>query len=74
MYETDDSQRVTLTIRRDVDDSDETAFRYAVEGRVGVFYWIDRDCGYAITGEVDRSRLLAMARAVYGQLASTPRR
>jgi anti-sigma factor RsiW len=50
------------------DDSRETAFRFAEESRVGVFYWIDRKLGYALSGEVDRSELLRIATAVYRQL------
>ena len=48
----------------------ETAFRYAVENGVGVFYWIDdEDCGYAISGKLDRTQLLKLAHVVYAQLA-----
>jgi anti-sigma factor RsiW len=47
----------------------ETAFRYAVENGVGVFYWVDDNCGYALAGNLDRAQLLAIARVVYGQLA-----
>lgn len=70
MYQNAEGQRVTLTVRRDAGDEPETGFRYAVEGGVGVFYWVERDFGYAITGELDQARLLAMARVVYGQLAT----
>jgi len=35
---------------------------------VGVFYWLDRKLGYALSGEVDRSELLRIATAVYRQL------
>ena len=48
----------------------ETAFRYAVENGVGVFYWVDDECGYALSGNLDRTQLLAIARVVYGQLAA----
>jgi len=37
---------------------------------VGVFYWIDHDCSYALSGRVDKTQLLAIARVVYGQLAA----
>ena len=50
--------------------TDDTAFRYAVENGVGVFYWIDDDCGYAISGDVDRAQLLKIAYVVYGQLTA----
>jgi anti-sigma factor RsiW len=69
MYQNADNQRITLVARRNP-DSDDTAFRYAVEDGVGVFYWIDQECGYAISGEIDKGQMLAIARSVYGQLAS----
>ena len=33
-------------------------------------YWIDDNCGYALSGNVDRTQLLAIGRVVYGQLAA----
>ena len=54
----------------------ETAFRYAVEDGVGVYYWIDEDCTYAMSGQPrpraaarDRPRRVRPARA-----RSRPRR
>ncbi len=77
MYENADKQRLTLQIRKDtkhigapVSGNVDTAFRYAVENGVGVFYWIDNDCGYALSGNLDRGQLLTVARVVYGQLAA----
>ena len=70
MYENPDRQRLSLQVRWSGGRSSDTAFRYAVENGVGVFYWIDDNCSYAISGNVDRSQLLAIARVVYGQLAA----
>ena len=70
MYQNADKQRISLLIRKDREPTPETAFRYALEDGVGVFYWIDNDCGYALSGSVDKSQLLAIARVVYGQLAA----
>ena len=70
MYENPDKERLSLQIRKQVVPGGETAFRYAVENGVGVFYWIDDDCSYALTGTLDRGRLLSIARVVYGQLAA----
>jgi anti-sigma factor RsiW len=70
MYENADKQRLSLQVRKQAPGTDETAFRYAVENGVGVFYWIDDACGYAISGNVDRSQLLKIAQVVYGQLAA----
>jgi anti-sigma factor RsiW len=59
---------LTLYVRVNVEDNRETAFRFAQENRVGVFYWLDRKLGYALSGEVDRTELLRIATAVYRQL------
>ena len=70
MYENADKQRLSLQVRKQAAGSGESAFRYAVENGVGVFYWIDDACGYAISGNVDRAQLLKIAHVVYGQLAA----
>ena len=51
-------------------DGGEVAFRYALENGVGVFYWIEDNCSYALSGNLDRAQLLAVGRVVYGQLAA----
>jgi anti-sigma factor RsiW len=70
MYENADKQRISLLVRKDGEPTKETAFRYSLENGVGVFYWIDDACGYALSGNLDRAQLLAIARTVYGQLAA----
>jgi anti-sigma factor RsiW len=70
MYENADRQRISLLVRKDAEPTRETAFRYALENGVGVFYWIDDSCGYALSGNLDRGQLLSIARVVYGQLAA----
>src|SRR6266699_1171373 len=69
MYENADKQRISLLVRKDDARTRETAFRYAYEDGVGVFYWIDDACGYALSGKLERVQLLFVARLVYGQLA-----
>src|SRR5450432_827147 len=69
MYENADKQRISLLVRKDAERSGETAFRYAQEDGVSVFYWIDDACGYALSGNIDKQQLLSIARVVYGQLA-----
>lgn len=68
MYQDGKGQRLTLYVRVNSDDSRETAFRFAQEHGVGVFYWLDRTLGYALSGEVEKSELLRVATAVYRQL------
>jgi len=70
MYENADKQRISLLVRKDAEPARETAFRYALEDGVGVFYWIDDSCGYALSGNLDKLQLLSIARIVYGQLAA----
>jgi anti-sigma factor RsiW len=70
MYENADKQRLSLQVRKQAPGTGESAFRYAVENGVGVFYWIDDNCGYAISASVDRAQLLKIAHVVYGQLAA----
>jgi anti-sigma factor RsiW len=69
MYQTPNGRRLTLYVRQERSHSTETAFRYAREHNVGVFYWIDRDCGYAIaSADLSRDELLKVADLVYKQL------
>jgi anti-sigma factor RsiW len=69
MYQTDKGRRMTLYVRAEASRHPESAFRYARENNVGVFYWIDRDCGYAIaSADLNRDELLRIATLVYKQL------
>lgn len=68
MYQDGKGQRLTLYVRTNADDARETAFRYARENNVGVFYWLDRKLGYALSGEMDKEELLRVATGVYRQL------
>ena len=68
MYQDARGQRITLYISlRDAEPRD-TAFRFSQEDKVAVFYWIDGKLGYALSGEMDRVSLLAVATVVYRQL------
>jgi anti-sigma factor RsiW len=68
MYQDAKGQRITLYVsHRDVEPRD-TAFRFSQEDKVAVFYWIDGKLGYALSGEMDRASLLAVATVVYRQL------
>ncbi len=69
MYQSEKGSRVTLYVRTEVSDHGETAFRYADEGKVRVFYWIDRRLGYALSSaDISREQLYTLANAVYKQL------
>jgi anti-sigma factor RsiW len=69
MYQTEKGRRITLYVRTDAAENRETAFRFAAEGNVKVFYWIDRKLGYAISSaDIGKDELLNIANAVYQQL------
>lgn len=69
MYQCKQGTRVTLYVRTDAVGNRETAFRYAAEGNVKVFYWIDRKLGYAISSaDIAKDDLLKVANTVYQQL------
>jgi anti-sigma factor RsiW len=69
MYQCKQGTRVTMYVRTDSPGNRETAFRYASEGSVKVFYWIDHKLGYAISSaDISKDDLLKVANAVYQQL------
>jgi anti-sigma factor RsiW len=69
MYQCNRGTRVTLYVRAEMSGNRETAFRYAREGNIGVFYWVDRKLGYALSSaDISKEDLLKVANAVYQQL------
>lgn len=68
MYQDQGGKRLTLYVRQNAGNG-ETAFRFASEGNISVFYWIDGPFGYALSGNLPREKLLAIAEASYKQLA-----
>ena len=69
MYQCARGRRVTLYVRTEGPDQRETAFRFAREGNVRVFYWIDRKFGYALSSaDLNREELLKLSNEVYRQL------
>lgn len=68
MYQDVQGRRLTLYVRTDAGENRETAFRYALEGKVSVFYWLDGRLGYALSGELPREQLLSVSEAAYRQL------
>jgi len=68
MYQEAGGKRLTLYVSKPNRTDTLTAFRFAQEGPVSVFYWMDRDCGYALSGELDRPTLTRIATTVYKQL------
>lgn len=70
VYETPEKQRLTLQVRKQPVPGGEVAFRYALENGVGVYYWVEDNLTYALSGNLDRTQLLTIGRVVYGQLAA----
>jgi anti-sigma factor RsiW len=68
MYQDGKGQRLTLYVRVNPDPNREAAFQFAQERGVGVFYWVDRQLGYALSGEIEKAELLRVATAVHRQL------
>ncbi|HRE18576.1 MAG TPA: anti-sigma factor [Rhodocyclaceae bacterium] len=69
MYENAARTRLTLYVRPDATSAGpgETGFRYAREGGVDVFYWVDGPFGYALAGNTGREDMLRLATLVYRQ-------
>lgn len=70
MYQDATGRRLTLYVRTVEAGSKETAFRFAQERGVGVFYWVEGSLAYALSGELDKERLLRVAHAVHEALSS----
>lgn len=68
MYQDSSGRRLTLYVRSAAPGNKETAFRFAQENKVGVFYWVDGPFGYALSGELERPQLLRVAEVVYRAL------
>lgn len=68
MYADATGQRLTLYVSSGQHGGKDTGFRYAQQGQVRVFYWIDGSYGYALSGVLDKAELTRIANAVYEQL------
>jgi anti-sigma factor RsiW len=69
MYQSERGTRITLYVRTEAAANQETAFRFAKEGNVRVFYWMDRKLGYALSSaDISKEDLFKVANVVYQQL------
>lgn len=68
MYQDGQGRRLTLYVRLLSSAAADTAFRYERRNAVSVFYWVDGRFGYALSGEMEQSRLRQIATAIYHQL------
>ena len=78
MYHDPAGAKLTLYVSREIGGVDptskgagnqDTAFRFAREGGVNVFYWVDGAFGYAISADADKAELARVSGEVYQQLA-----
>lgn len=68
MYHDGSGQRLTLYVSTEQAQNKDTSFRFAREGPVNVFYWIDGKFGYALSAGINKSELSRIAILVYEQL------
>jgi anti-sigma factor RsiW len=74
MYHDPRGARLTLYVSREIPVANagarqpEVAFRFAREGQVNVFYWVDAPFGYAISASAGRAELARVSDEVYQQL------
>jgi len=68
MYQDASGQRMTLYVSTENAAHAETGFRFAREGQVNVFYWVDGKFGYALSAGIAKGELAKVATVVYDQL------
>jgi anti-sigma factor RsiW len=64
MYQNSSGDRLAVYLRRDL-QGEELSFRFIAEGEVSAFYWRDKSFAYALTGNIPRNKLLALAQVVH---------
>ncbi len=78
MYQDAQGKRITVFLRAMAQPTAETGFRIVDHDGTSTFYWVDRDWGYALTGELPRAQMLQAAKVLYqhdaprAQPAATP--
>lgn len=68
MYQNDLGNRVTLYVRRISEVNADALFRFTNNNKLNTFYWIEESLGYALSGELDKSMLMSMAKTTHEQL------
>lgn len=66
-YQDHQQRRVTLYVQRESARPADagTSLRYAKEDGVDVFYWLDGESGYALSGNLDKGSLINLATLAY---------
>lgn len=73
MFQNNQGQRVTLYLgamdkAASTQSTEVTQFRFEPDGSVPSFYWVDQGFGYALSGQVSKATLMALANTVYSQI------
>ena len=68
MYQDNQGNRLTLFVLVAPAGRSEKAFRYVKKGPLWICYWMGQSIDFALTGDVPRDTLLAMAKTIYMQL------
>lgn len=68
MYQEAKGARLTLYVSTPGKGAKTTAFRHQQEAGVQVLYWVDRDLGFALVGDVSAQHLTEMAHGAYESL------
>lgn len=67
MYQRGDGLRITLYTRRGAWENQLSAFQYARNDGMNLFYWVDGHLGHALVGALEQHQLLALSKAVQKQ-------
>lgn len=70
MYHDVTGQRITVYVSAEIGGSNDAGFRYAQEGPVNVYYWLDRKFGYAISAGIDKGELGRIAAEIHRQVSA----
>lgn len=75
MFQDSQGRRLTLylgSLEKSADkaSTDAAQFRFSTDGSVPSFYWADQGFGYALSGQVDKPMLMALATSIYNQLSN----
>ena len=66
MYEDSGGRRISVYVQGQP-SGNQTAFRFADEGGLSAFYWLDGTMGYVLVGPLQRAELFDLAKSVYQQ-------
>lgn len=69
MFEGAQGNRLTLYVAQNAAAGGHTAFRFARNGDISLFYWVEGPLGYALVGKLERTELLKIATAVYHDIS-----